>query len=325
MNQRQYHGQKLSAEEVLRLYAEGNRDFRGIILRGGNFCEADLSGADFAGADIRGAKFGDANLKTANLNHIQAGCDRWRVRVRLLCVGMIAGLAGLLQGFAAISLASLFASDNLNVFEEIFTLLFMMGLGLFAIYLQGKLNLNQQLSVRFFGPLFITLNLLFFLFFSVLFLEDGGELIVAGPLFTFIVVFTVASVISIIASKYNFVAMDEHGCLVLMVLINAVVWVAMLTFTVPITATILWSVLLSGVFVVAVSRFIGVALAIASVTAIAVVFASDLATSLSTDTALSEIYQLSLIAAVKVAAPIVLPTSLLAGFIYYQSWHSEAR
>ncbi|MEM9008249.1 MAG: pentapeptide repeat-containing protein [Cyanobacteria bacterium P01_F01_bin.86] len=51
--QGKYHGQRLKARDVLRLYAAGERDFRGTILRGGNFRGADLSGADFSGAEFR--------------------------------------------------------------------------------------------------------------------------------------------------------------------------------------------------------------------------------------------------------------------------------
>jgi uncharacterized protein YjbI with pentapeptide repeats len=62
-----YHGQRLKAKEVLRLYAAGERDFRGAILRGCNFRDADLSEADFSGADIRSARFVDANAARRQL------------------------------------------------------------------------------------------------------------------------------------------------------------------------------------------------------------------------------------------------------------------
>jgi hypothetical protein len=37
-----YHGQRLKAREVLQLYAAGERDFRGAILRGCNLSASQL-------------------------------------------------------------------------------------------------------------------------------------------------------------------------------------------------------------------------------------------------------------------------------------------
>ncbi len=55
----------MKADEVLRRYAAGERDFRGVNLRGQSFKGKDLSGADFSEADIRGANFTNAYLKDA--------------------------------------------------------------------------------------------------------------------------------------------------------------------------------------------------------------------------------------------------------------------
>jgi uncharacterized protein YjbI with pentapeptide repeats len=95
-----YHGQRLKAKEVLRLYAAGERDFRGSILQGCNFRGADLSGADFSGADIRSARFVDTNLQKANFSHTKGGLQRRWIAVQLLLVVVIAALAGFLQGYS---------------------------------------------------------------------------------------------------------------------------------------------------------------------------------------------------------------------------------
>jgi hypothetical protein len=95
-----YHGQPLKAKDVLRLYAAGERDFRGTILRGCNFQEADLSGADFTGADIRSARFVDANLQKAKFCYAQGGLQRRWMAGQVCLIGLIASLAGVLQGFS---------------------------------------------------------------------------------------------------------------------------------------------------------------------------------------------------------------------------------
>lgn len=43
----------MKADEVLRQYAAGERDFRRVNLRGQSFKGKDLSGADFSEADSR--------------------------------------------------------------------------------------------------------------------------------------------------------------------------------------------------------------------------------------------------------------------------------
>jgi len=83
-----YHGQRLKAQDVLRLYAAGERDFRGTILRGCNFRNADLSGADFSGADICSARFVEATLRGAKFCRAQAGLQRrwWLGQMALVIV-----------------------------------------------------------------------------------------------------------------------------------------------------------------------------------------------------------------------------------------------
>jgi len=92
-----YHGQRLKAKDVLRLYAAGERDFRGTILRGGNFRGADLSGADFTGADIRSARFIDANLQQTKFCHARGGLRRRWIGGRFCSIVVIAVLTGILQ------------------------------------------------------------------------------------------------------------------------------------------------------------------------------------------------------------------------------------
>ncbi|MGB7488580.1 MAG: pentapeptide repeat-containing protein, partial [Phormidesmis sp.] len=90
----------MKAKEVLRQYAAGERDFRNANLRGANLRGKDLSGADFSGADIRSANFANATLWGANFTKAQGGLQRRWLGVQLLLVTVIAGVSGVLQGFA---------------------------------------------------------------------------------------------------------------------------------------------------------------------------------------------------------------------------------
>src|SRR5262245_27792377 len=56
----------MDTDELLKRYAKGRRDFRGVILRGLNLHEADLSGTDLREADLTGAMLSGADLSNAN-------------------------------------------------------------------------------------------------------------------------------------------------------------------------------------------------------------------------------------------------------------------
>ena len=109
----------MKAQEVLRRYADGERNFCNANLRGANFKGQDLSGADFSGADIRSANFTNANLQKTTFTKAQAGLQRRWVALQLLLVIVIAFIAGVLQGFSGTMAALFFDSSIFNTPTEI--------------------------------------------------------------------------------------------------------------------------------------------------------------------------------------------------------------
>jgi Pentapeptide repeats (8 copies) len=69
----------MTADELLKAYKSGERDFRGAYLRGAylrgadlrgvGLRDADLRGADLGGADLGGADLGGADLRDADLRY----------------------------------------------------------------------------------------------------------------------------------------------------------------------------------------------------------------------------------------------------------------
>lgn len=104
----------MKAAEVLRLYEAGQRDFKGVSLRGQSFKGKDLSGADFTGADIRSTNFTNTNLTGVKFVKAKAGLQR-RWAARLIVVSLlISVLSGLLLGLPGYYVSRIFDSSSLD-------------------------------------------------------------------------------------------------------------------------------------------------------------------------------------------------------------------
>jgi uncharacterized protein YjbI with pentapeptide repeats len=75
----------MKAEDVLRRYAAGEKEFRCANLRGQSFKGQNLEGADFSKSDIRGTDFTKANLIGTNFSQVKAGLQqRWVISLVVL-------------------------------------------------------------------------------------------------------------------------------------------------------------------------------------------------------------------------------------------------
>ncbi len=96
----------MKASEVLRRYAEGERNFRRENLQGQSFKGKSLEGADFTEADIRSADFSNANLTGANFRGAKAGLQR-RQTIFLVSISL---LLSALSGFCSLFIGYLVAA-----------------------------------------------------------------------------------------------------------------------------------------------------------------------------------------------------------------------
>ncbi len=102
---------KLTAPLVLKKYAQGERDFRHLNLRGESFKRQNLAGADFSGCDIRSANFSRTNLTGAKFVGAKAGLQkRWAIALTLISL-LLLGLSGLFSFLNSVLINRLFSQD----------------------------------------------------------------------------------------------------------------------------------------------------------------------------------------------------------------------
>jgi hypothetical protein len=113
----------MKAEEVLRRYAAGERDFRRISLRGQSFKGKNLSGVDFSEADIRGAIFTNAYLKDSKFCGAKAGLQLYWTICLVIVSWILSGLSGILAGSTAYLASVVFDSNIANFFTGVVTII----------------------------------------------------------------------------------------------------------------------------------------------------------------------------------------------------------
>ncbi|MFK8185217.1 MAG: pentapeptide repeat-containing protein [Phormidesmis sp.] len=148
---------RMTAQEVLRRYADGVRDFRNANLRGLTFEGKDLSEIDFSGADIRSTNFRDTTLRNVNFTGATAGLQKRWLMVQWILVVVSAVIAGVFQGFAGAYAAIFWDSTRFSTFESI------IGLGSFSLFViatYGAISL-QGFSSRTLGIILISFAFLF--------------------------------------------------------------------------------------------------------------------------------------------------------------------
>ena len=151
--------EKLTASEVLRRYAAGERNFRRVNLRGQSFKGKDLSGADFREADIRGTKFTSANLRGAKFCGVKAGLQkRWAVGL-VIFSGILLAISGF---FSILILFLMFNAcqniQNIIIYGTAFLIIGTISLWLFDLnWVSLKWGNDSNFLRLFFSFLFSTL------------------------------------------------------------------------------------------------------------------------------------------------------------------------
>lgn len=175
----------MKAEELLRQYRQGERNFVEVNLRGQSFQGQDLSGVDFSKADIRGANFSDATLIGVNFCRVEAGLQfRWVIISQLLLF-LLAGFAGFLAVYNGAFVASIFSTKpelipfgwmSLVLETAFFAILLHLGISV-AITVVVIVAVALALAIIFVGPVAGGVTEVFFIAIAVAIVIAG---VVAG-------------------------------------------------------------------------------------------------------------------------------------------------
>ncbi|WP_424096846.1 pentapeptide repeat-containing protein [Moorena producens] len=136
----------MKAQEVIRKYSQGERDFRRKNLRDQSFQWRNLSGADFSDADIRGANFKNAILTGTKFRQAKAGLQKPWTIVLLLVSWIASGLSGIVSLYGGVLLALIF-----NPFQgfEIPILLAIATIALFAVIRPKYIEITKDIGITF--------------------------------------------------------------------------------------------------------------------------------------------------------------------------------
>lgn len=102
------------AKEVLRRYAAGERDFRGLNLRGQSFKGADLSDADFSETDLRSTNLTGTTLRKVNFIGAKCGLQKRWVIVGLITTLLLIFISGVLTVFNSALISLIFDSSSVE-------------------------------------------------------------------------------------------------------------------------------------------------------------------------------------------------------------------
>lgn len=111
-----YSFETMKSCELLKRYAEGERNFRGAQLQDCNFQGQDLRSIDLTGADIRGANFSESDLSGAVLRNVKAGLPNRYLILHGLVSSLLSVVLGIFAGLSGVWISSLLSSDYIQRF-----------------------------------------------------------------------------------------------------------------------------------------------------------------------------------------------------------------
>jgi len=134
----------MKAEEVLRRYANGQRDFRSANLRGQSFRSHNLSGANFSQTDIRGTDFSHAILIGANFTSAIAGLQNQWIVGQVIALIIAAMVFGAVEGYSVVYLSSYF-SDKIQT-SPVYSLIALLAISVAVVFITAIVRKGSTIA-----------------------------------------------------------------------------------------------------------------------------------------------------------------------------------
>ncbi|MDJ0743652.1 MAG: pentapeptide repeat-containing protein [Xenococcaceae cyanobacterium MO_167.B27] len=228
----------MKASEVLKRYAAGKRNFKGVNLRGQSFRGKNLSGADFSGADfskaqLQGTKFTGANLTGANFTGAKCGRTIFSPIVWFWLIGFFYILFNLLLIVAIRNFVKLLYFNNtwVNWLSLIFWLLALFIVIFIALKKLDKVLVKEEevsgVIVMGFssvgaGTLIVLIILAIIDYFTSYTLQSDVEtLIFYGTVFGSLIIFSIAT--SAVIIKFVQEILSEKIIILILLAINSMI------------------------------------------------------------------------------------------------------
>ncbi|MGK7957396.1 MAG: pentapeptide repeat-containing protein [Crocosphaera sp.] len=161
----------IKAQDIIRQYAEGRRDFRNLSLRGESFRGENLSGADFSGSDLRGTNFRGAILKGTIFRQVKAGLQKRSIVILTLISWLVLIFFGFLSLFGTFCIIGYVLDDLMyGGFIDIATVL-----GIIVILLLIFISISiihKRLKVGLVFSLAVIINLIISIIMAVFSFEN---------------------------------------------------------------------------------------------------------------------------------------------------------
>ena len=198
----------VKAEDVLKRYEAGERDFRRLNLSGQSFKGKNLSGADFSEADIRGTNFTSANLKGSKFCGAKAGLQYRQAILLLFLAFLLATGIGLITGLIGFFAFSLQASENIKGFiSSLIVTIILISILFFSVVSWGyekaqetrgrNILVDISLALGFLGNVVLVVSL-------VLTFSNNFNMVVALALFSAMVLAVAVLLVFIVAGCWYY-------------------------------------------------------------------------------------------------------------------------
>lgn len=245
--------------------------------------------------------------------------QHWQVRQTLRLGGATLGL-GLLQYQLGQGVQGLMAPPQRDLGPEMAAVGLSLGVSTGAVLCHRWLRkLEPSWTFRRFITLFALVNGLFFALFAGFFLgPTAAELVLLGPLLTFMVAITPTGIIAAILKRYAAIELDGPSIALLFCGFNLLVWVGLLGLVAPLTALGLGSGWLALGLTVVAAGFLPWVLGVAAIANLTRTLGAILATSRDLDASATEILAQALATTLQTLGPGIGFTTILMLGINHQ-------